>query len=110
MTDEGDATFAGLLERTHRAVIRGDLAALPALAEEMERRLPELSGQLSGAAALAAAAERNARCLEAAARGLRAARRQVQAAQDAALGLRTYDGAGRPRHVPTAAAAVARRI
>ncbi len=101
--------LAVLLDRTRAALIAGDLAALPALTVATEAALagwrPANGAELT---ALAAAAERNARCLSAAGAGLRAARSRL--AEIAAAGRSIgYDVEGRRVGLP-APATLARRF
>lgn len=114
MAAEGGGPLLAVLDRLHAAVMRGDLASLAVLAAEVEAQLPDGAAPVPlpqpAAERLRHAALRNAACLEAAARGVRAARRRLEETRAAAQGLRTYDMAGRPQMVATAAAAVARRV
>ncbi|QYK41589.1 MAG: hypothetical protein KF887_00110 [Paracoccaceae bacterium] len=99
-----------MLDLVHVALITGDLAALPSLAAEIEAAVPgEVPIPAAMAGRLRAKADRNARCLEAAGRGLRAARKRLSDITAARGGLSTYDGSGQ-RHVLAAdAGGTARR-
>lgn len=86
-----------VLDAVHAALLRGDLAALPALADSVERALAAVAASDPVTAArLRAKARRNGHLLDAAARGLRAAQRRLDEVRGAAQGrVATYDGAGR---------------
>ncbi len=86
-------TLEDLLDAVHRALLAGDLAALPPLAERIETAMVALPAG-ADAHGLQTRARRNALLLEAAGRGLRAARRRLEELRGAAR-LSTYDHAGR---------------
>lgn len=94
MTTDG-LEIERLLDRTHAALIAGDLAALAPLAVAVED-LAGTIGRVDSATArrLHAKADRNGRMLQAAARGVRAARSRI-AEISAEPGLTTYDARGR---------------
>ena len=84
-----------LMDEVNEAVRHGDFATLPELAArltaaeaELQRLTPE------GLRCLKAQAERNARTMLAARRGVKAARRRIAEVLAAARGLVTYDRAG----------------
>ena len=84
-----------LLDQAHAALLAGDLAALSGLDERLSataEALPPL--ELATARRLQRKAERNARLLQAAGRGLRAARARM-AEIATGPGLATYDAQGR---------------
>lgn len=84
-----------LLDETHKALLAGDLAALAGLDDRLSAAadtLPPL--ELATARRLQRKAERNARLLQAAGRGLRAARARM-AEIATGPGLATYDAQGR---------------
>ncbi|MFT4149079.1 MAG: hypothetical protein QM656_02700 [Paracoccaceae bacterium] len=97
-----------LLDRTRAALRAGNLAALPALAEETRIALEALPRDPARLAGLAARAARNAACLEAAAAGLRAARTRLTEIGTLRRSI-GYDGKGRRVDVP-APSGVVRRI
>lgn len=84
-----------LLDHTRDALIAGDISNLAALAEQVEALVADLP-QLDRPAAerLNQKANRNARLLQAAQRGVRAARQRVIEIQ-AGPALSTYDARGR---------------
>ena len=86
-----------LLDAVHAALLRGDLQALPGLAEQIESALAALpAGDVVAARHLQDKARRNHPLLEAAARGLRAARQRLDEVRGAHGGRTcTYDGSGR---------------
>jgi hypothetical protein len=105
------AALEALLDAVHAALLAGDLAALSPLAESLEAAAPPAGPPPAATAArLRAKAARNARCLEAAGRGLRAAGRRLAESRAAALGVVTYDGAGRRTLLPATAPGLARRL
>lgn len=98
-----------VLDRTYDALISGDLAALGPLGAAMAA-LPDLAGlDRSGAIRIRRKAERNARLLQAAQRGLRTARgRLAEIAAEPAL--TTYDAQGQKASVGQVAAGAPRRF
>ena len=98
-----------LLDRTAVALLRGDLAALPGLTEAMEAVAATLPHDQSLGPALQKKAERNARLLQAAARGVKAAMARLG---DITAGpvLITYDARGRRECVAPLGAGTARRV
>ena len=99
-----------LLDQTRTALMAGDLAGLAVLAERTER-LPVALPRTDPATAerLRGKAERNARLLQAAARGIRAARQRITEIGNAPV-LSTYDNRGRRELVAAPSAAVPRRV
>jgi hypothetical protein len=99
-----------LLDRVHRALLAGDLAALATLGPAVEAQA-ENPGALdpASAATLRRKAERNARLLQATLRGVRAARARLA---DLTLGptLTTYDALGRKSLLPAVPQTPARRF
>lgn len=91
----GKPDLTELLEDVQRSLRAGDLAALPRLAEAMEAA-EDQARQASAEELLRIRqlAERNARTLLAARRGIKAARRRVAEVVSAARGLVTYDRQG----------------
>jgi hypothetical protein len=89
------------LHAIRNALLRGDLHALPCLAETLDARLSGARG-LSAARLehLRAEAERTATCLTAAKAGLAAARRRLAEIRAGADGLQTYDRDGRKAAAP----------
>ena len=114
MTPDRAAALADLLERLRAALVAGDLAALPALAEGLERLVPDPVSPprlpLPVLEALRARARAGAVMLEATARGLRAARRRIDEVAAAGQGLATYDRGGQRSRIGAAPAAPARRL
>ncbi len=104
--------LAQLLAATRKALLAGDLAALPPLSEAVEAALeggwPNGAVADADAAALHAQARENARLLEAAMRGVKAARRRL-AEISASRDLVTYDASGQRGVVATSAARQTRR-
>ena len=89
-----------LLDLTRDALLAGDLAALAGLDDRLSavaNALPALG--LATARRLQHKAERNARLLQAAGRGLRAARDRMDEIA-AGCGLATYDAKGRKAALP----------
>ena len=93
--DKADAPLSDLLDDVHRALRTGDFAALPGLTAAMEAAeaapRPITAEELKQIRRLA---ERNARSLIAARRGIKAARRRIAEVISAARGLVTYDRQG----------------
>jgi hypothetical protein len=84
-----------LLDQTHAALLAGDLAALSGLDERLSAAAEAMPPpSLTTARRLQHKAERNARLLQAAGRGLRAARARM-AEIATGQGLATYDAMGR---------------
>jgi hypothetical protein len=84
-----------LLDQTHAALLAGDLAALSGLDERLSAAAGALpTPSMATARRLQRKAERNARLLQAAGRGLRAARARM-AEIATGPGLATYDARGR---------------
>jgi len=89
------ATLDDLLDRTHAAVIAGDMAALAALAPQVEAMLDALPPpDAATGERLRRKADRNAALLQAAARGVRAAEARLVEIL-AGPTLTTYDARGR---------------
>jgi hypothetical protein len=93
MTD--DQALERLLDETHAALLQGRLADLPDLASRTEACLAGLDPAGGLLPRLRLKAERNARCLQAAGRGLRAAHQRLADLRAAGQGHSTYDGQGR---------------
>lgn len=112
MTSDADAGIEELLDRVHAALLAGDLTALAGQLAQLEGFSPEALREVgaAGLARLRAKADRNARCLEAAGRGLRAAQRRLAEIRAAGQGLQTYDGAGQRRTFAAAGQQIARRL
>lgn len=89
------AELKRVLEEVQHSLRLGDLAALPRLTRSMEEA-EVLARDISAADLLAIRdlADRNARTLLAARRGVKAARRRVEEVIAASRGLVTYDGQG----------------
>lgn len=89
-------TLEAVLQDVYLALRAGDLARLEELCTRTEVALARISGAPDARMAerLRHLAQRNAACLDAAARGIRAARRRVVEIRDAQTGTRTYDGNG----------------
>ncbi|HMO72939.1 MAG TPA: hypothetical protein PKC84_15095 [Paracoccaceae bacterium] len=104
--------MSAALDSLRTALIAGDLAALPGLAETLERLCPDAASGLALAEleALRARARTAGVMLEATARGLRAARRRVDEVAQAGRGLATYDRSGQRRQIGAAMASLPRRI
>jgi hypothetical protein len=101
-----------LLDRVHAALMAGDLASLPVHVTALEALpMDGLAGSGAGSLArLRAKADRNARCLEAAGRGLRAAQRRLAEIRAAGQTLQTYDVQGQRQALGGAAQQIARRV
>ena len=93
--DKVDPPLTALLDEVYDRLRRGDLSDLPLLAAQMQEA--EDSARQAGAAELLEIrrlAERNARTMVSARRGIKAARRRVNEVISAARGLVTYDARG----------------
>lgn len=114
MTSDHAADLAATLDRMRAALIAGDLAALPALADALERLAPANAAPgavpLATLQALRARAAAAAAMLEATARGLRAARRRIDEVAQAGRGLATYDRSGQRSRIGAAPAVPPRRL
>lgn len=88
------ATLDDLLDQAADALLRGDLAALAALSDAIERASEGMTGDGALAETARRKAERNARLLQAAARGVRAARERLAEITSGPV-LNTYDALGR---------------
>lgn len=90
-----------LLDLVHRAVQTANYGALPALQERLMEELarPEFALDARELQSVRGKAERNAACLLAAQRGIKSARRRLAEIRGAALGLVTYDRAGKRAEV-----------
>jgi hypothetical protein len=101
-------TLEGLLDATRDALLSGNLDALSGLDERVALEAAELPAlPVAEAERLRKKAERNARLLRAAARGLRLARDRVSDIISGP-GLSTYDSQGRKSSVPCPARALGR--
>jgi hypothetical protein len=101
------AALETLLDQTAEALLRGDLAALPELTEAIGAATPP-HDRIS-AERLRAKAERNARLLQAAARGVKAARARFADITSGPV-LTTYDARGRRESVAPLGAGPTRRV
>lgn len=90
------ARLEQVLQQMQQMIRAGDFSQLDALSAQTEAGLGAIGAlddrQLG--ARLHRLAERNAACLQAAARGLRAARRRLADITAARAGMKTYDGNG----------------
>jgi hypothetical protein len=102
-------TLDSLLDLTADALLRGDLAALAGLTEAIEAQADTPPRDRAAAERLRAKADRNARLLQAAGRGVRAARARLG---DIATGpvLTTYDARGHRESIAAVDPAAARRV
>ena len=102
---------AQLLDAVHHALMQSDFATLErlgqALLAEIER--PSQAFDPASLQVVRQKADRNARCLLAATRGIKSARRRVADIQNAANGLVTYDRSGKRAEV-TAGRSLAQRL
>jgi len=94
-----EQAVAGLeqaLNQTYDLLRQGDFAAVAAQIAATEAGVKAIAGLTDAVAAarLRRLAERNARCLQAAAMGVRAARRRLTEVLAASSGLQTYNGQG----------------
>lgn len=90
-----DPSLPALLDQVHDCLRRGDLAALPALTAALQEA--ETGARFASAEDLLKIrrlAERNAKSLIAARRGITAARRRIEEVISVARGLVTYDRNG----------------
>lgn len=114
MTADQAAALAATLDRMRTALLAGDLASLPELAEALERLVPAAAGDgavpRAALESLRARAQAAAAMLEATARGLRAARRRIEEVARAGQGLATYDRSGQRSRIGAAPADLARRL
>ena len=92
-----EAELGALLDAVHQALQQGAFVELATLTSRVERALAGFDPTRDGAELerLRAKAERNARCLLAAGRGLRSARARLKEIAVAGQGLPTSDRAGR---------------
>jgi hypothetical protein len=94
---DSDNMLDALLDQAFVAVMSADYAALEAIDARIDAALAQ-GGPIRDQAQLLRLqrkAERNAICLQSAARGIRSAVRRLQEVRRAATGLATYDGKGR---------------
>ena len=91
------ARIESLLDDTRRAILAGELAALPALGADLAAAIETLPPtDAASAQAIRAKAERNLACLDAASHGVRAARRRLAEIRQATAGtVVVYDDQGR---------------
>ena len=103
------ATLDSLLDLAADALLRGDLAALAGLTQAIEAQADTPPQDRAMAERLRVKADRNARLLQAAGRGVRAARARLA---DIAAGpvLTTYDSHGRRESVARLALGPTRRV
>ncbi len=104
--------LADLLDDIHAAACSGNLAALPALADRLDRALAAKAPVLGPEAArdLRRKAMRNEACLRAAARGLQAARLRLTEISRAVGGGNIYGGDGRARPLSAPSARLTTRL
>lgn len=102
------ARLEDLLDQAAEALLRGDLAALPALTEAIVSETESLAEAAPGVERLREKADRNARLTQAAARGVRAARGRLSEIASGPV-LTTYDALGR-RAAVTLPQAAAKRL
>ena len=97
------AEIEALLEDMHQATLAADFTTLAALtpAVEAATRSVDPRRDPTGARRIVELAQRNARCLDAALRGLRAGRRRLAEMRAIGLGLRTYGRNGQTEEIPT---------
>jgi hypothetical protein len=89
------------LDRMHLYLATGNLEGLAGAAEALEAELASLQpSDMPALEALRPKAARNARCLEAAARGVRDARRRLAEIRAIGAGLGTYDVNGQRDATP----------
>ena len=98
------ASLENLLDQAAEALLRGDLAALPALSDAIESAAQDLPEDTALAERVRRKADRNARLLQAAARGVRAARGRLTEIASGPV-LTTYDSLGRRAAIPMPQAA-----
>jgi hypothetical protein len=93
--DRADTALAGLLDEVQETIRRGNFTGLAELTARMVVAETALRGLAPDELArIRRLAERNARTLVAARRGIRAARRRIDEVMSAARGLVTYDRSG----------------
>lgn len=99
------AEIEALLEDMHQATLAADFNTLAALAPAAEAAMQSLDPRQdpAGVQRIAALAQRNAHCLDAALRGLRAGRRRLAEMRAIGLGLRTYGRNGQTEEILTVA-------
>lgn len=106
------ARLEEVLNQTCQQLRQGNFAAAAGLTEATEAGIRALAG-LTDADALARLrrlAERNARCLQAAAKGIRAARRRLAEVLAASSGLQTYNGRGETMQIGSQTGALKARF
>ncbi len=110
MTDA--QVLEAVLDHLHRCILRAEFDLLPKILEETERRLEQLHplSDKSVLERLKYKADRNGRCLQAAARGLRAAQRRLGEVSTTDKQLSTYTKSGKRSEVATMPGAMAKRL
>ena len=110
MTDT--ASLEQVLDRLHAALLAADFNELPKIVAETDRLLAGLQGlpNTSTAARLRHKADRNGKCLAAAARGLRAAQRRLIDTAGTGAALSTYTNTGKRSEVGTGPASLTQRL
>jgi hypothetical protein len=100
------------LDQLHRCILIADFELLPKILAETERQLEHLQPltDRSVVERLKYKADRNGRCLQAAARGLRAAQRRLGEVSAADSQLSTYTNTGKRSDVPTMPGIMAKRL
>jgi hypothetical protein len=98
-----------LLDRAAEALLKGDLSALAGLAPRIEAAAEVRPTDKATAIRLRHKAERNARLLDAAARGVKAARRRVTEITQGPM-LTTYDARGMKAAIAPQGLTAARRV
>ena len=89
------------LDRVYQVLRSGKLEGLAAATQALEAELARLDpADAAGLDLLRHKAQRNAACLDAAARGVRAARRRLAEIRTIESGLGTYDDKGRRDELP----------
>ena len=101
-----------VLDQLHHCILTADFASLPKIIEETERQLERLASlsDRSVVQRLKHKADRNGRCLQAAARGLRAAQRRLGEVSAADTQLSTYTKSGKRNEVALMPGAMAKRL
>ena len=106
-----DSKAAQLLDAVYAALQNSDFAQLESLGSNLLREIeqPAVPYDETGLQLIRRRAERNARCLQAAQRGIKAARRRLDDIHRAVGGLTTYDRTGKRAEV-TASRVLAQRL
>lgn len=103
MTPQNDSLsqLEAIVAATTKAIRAGDLTAMAELAAQTEAAIANLAPQtdVDRISALRDLAARNAKGLEAAAKGVRAARRRLDEVISARSGTQTYDNVGKSQTI-----------